>query len=314
MTQLKIAMIGLDTSHAVAFAELIQDPKHPHHVPGGRLVTAFPCASDDFSLSRDRVAGFTKTLEDKHGVAIHPSIEEAVAGADAVVLASSDGRCHVEQFRRIAPLVECCFIDKPLALTRADAEEIAVLGEQHGCEVFSASALRFQPALQKALADDSFLGVEFTGPIFFQPTQPGWFWYGIHLVEMLYEAFGEGCETVSASRQGELDVVVAKWGDGRIGVLRGNRTENCSFGGTIHRKDSSPEIDFSRAGSELMYAALLEQMFAFFRTGVSPVAVSESLEVIEFVEAVNRSIDVGLTEWMRSDALPNKRRSKPWTQ
>ena len=56
---LRIGLIGLDTSHVVAFTKLLNDPSNEHHVPNGKVVIAFPGGSDDFELSYSRVEGFT---------------------------------------------------------------------------------------------------------------------------------------------------------------------------------------------------------------------------------------------------------------
>ena len=38
---IRIGMIGLDTSHVVAFTKLLNDPSHKQHVPGGKVESVF---------------------------------------------------------------------------------------------------------------------------------------------------------------------------------------------------------------------------------------------------------------------------------
>ncbi|MGZ8901213.1 MAG: gfo/Idh/MocA family oxidoreductase, partial [Limisphaerales bacterium] len=45
--ELKIGLIGLDTSHVIAFTELINNPANKNHVPGGKVVVAFKGGSPD---------------------------------------------------------------------------------------------------------------------------------------------------------------------------------------------------------------------------------------------------------------------------
>ena len=52
---LRIGMIGLDTSHVVAFTELFNNPDHPKHVPGARVVAAFKGGSPDVEASATRI-------------------------------------------------------------------------------------------------------------------------------------------------------------------------------------------------------------------------------------------------------------------
>src|SRR5690606_35005962 len=48
---LRVGLIGLDTSHVVAFTRLLNDPAHPDHVPGARVVAAFKGGSPDVEAS-----------------------------------------------------------------------------------------------------------------------------------------------------------------------------------------------------------------------------------------------------------------------
>ena len=64
---IKIGMVGLDTSHCVAFTRILNDADDAYHIPGTRVVAAYPGGSDQFSLSRNRVRGFTEQLESDYG-------------------------------------------------------------------------------------------------------------------------------------------------------------------------------------------------------------------------------------------------------
>ena len=69
-SQARIGLIGLDTSHAPEFTELLNDPHTEHHVPGGRVVAAFPGGSPDFPLSSSRVEDYTDQLRQQYDVTI----------------------------------------------------------------------------------------------------------------------------------------------------------------------------------------------------------------------------------------------------
>ena len=60
---LRIAVIGLDTSHTVSFAKLLNDPANPAHVPGGRIVSAWKGGSADVADSASRVDRFAAEME-----------------------------------------------------------------------------------------------------------------------------------------------------------------------------------------------------------------------------------------------------------
>src|SRR5438552_3843525 len=74
-----IGIIGLDTSHAPAFTKLINDAKDPEHIPGGKVICAYPGGSADIPDSVGRVDQFTRDMHDKYGVEILGSVEAVVA-------------------------------------------------------------------------------------------------------------------------------------------------------------------------------------------------------------------------------------------
>src|SRR5437660_12571128 len=73
--QLKAGIIGLDTSHVVAFTSLLNGPKAKGVLAEVRIVAAYPGGSPDVPDSHNRVDGFTKTLREKYEVEIVDSIE-----------------------------------------------------------------------------------------------------------------------------------------------------------------------------------------------------------------------------------------------
>src|SRR5262245_5425068 len=153
---LKIGIIGLDTSHVTAFTGIInKDNKGP--LENMRVVAAFPGGSPDLPTSADRLAGFTKTLRDKHAVEIVESIDDLLKKVDAVLLESVDGRVHLEQVRPVLKAGKPVFIDKPIAASLADTIEIFELAKKHKVPCFSSSSLRFSDKL-KALAKDEKVG------------------------------------------------------------------------------------------------------------------------------------------------------------
>jgi len=60
MENIKIGIIGFDTSHVVAFTKLLNDEKDPFHVKGGKIVAGYPSYSPDLKASYSSVEGFKK--------------------------------------------------------------------------------------------------------------------------------------------------------------------------------------------------------------------------------------------------------------
>ena len=127
---LRLGLVGTDTSHVIGFATAFNDPSSPDHVPGARIVAAFKGGSPDLASSRDRIEGFSRQLQEKYGIEIVGTIAELCTRVDGVLLTSVDGRVHLAQAREIINAHKPMFIDKPLAATLDDAREIARLAKE----------------------------------------------------------------------------------------------------------------------------------------------------------------------------------------
>ena len=104
---LRAGIIGTDTSHVPAFTALFKSR------PEWRIkvVAAFKGGSPDLPTSADRVEGFAKTIQEKHGVEIVGSIEELLTKVDIVLLESVDGRPHLAQATPVLKAGKPLFFD-----------------------------------------------------------------------------------------------------------------------------------------------------------------------------------------------------------
>ena len=284
--KMKFGIIGLDTSHCVAFANLLNDPVNQFHVAGAEIVRAFPGGSDAFSLSKTRVGTFTEQLRAMK-IEMAGGIEE-LAGLDGYFLESVDGNQHLEQFTALAKFGKPVFIDKPLACKYGDAAEIVKIAQANNIPIMTASAIRYAKGIDGLIeADEKVESCEAFGPMALLEDYRDYFWYGIHSAEVLFSFMGRGCKSVQTFHTEKIDVIVGLWEDGRIGTLRGNRTGANNFGCVI-TTGKSTKAGF--ASEEIpYYALLLKKVIPFFQTGVSPIDVSESLEIIAFLEAASKS-------------------------
>ncbi|GIW88741.1 MAG: oxidoreductase [Isosphaeraceae bacterium] len=282
---IRVGIIGCDTSHAVAFTEILHDPKAEGERAGFRVVVAYPGGSEDIASSRERVGGYVQTLREKHGVEIVESIKEVLAKCDVVLLESVDGRPHRAQAEPVLRARKPVFIDKPVAGSLADAVAIYELAEATGTPCFTSSALRFEPGIVE-LRDrvGEVVGCDTYGPCELEPHHPDLFWYGVHGVEALYAVMGMGCETVVRAHTEGTDVVVGTWGDGRIGTFRGIRAGRADFGATVFGTKG-----IGRAEGFTGYGPLVLEICRFFRTGRAPVSAAETLEMFAVMEAADES-------------------------
>ncbi len=286
---LRLGIVGTDTSHAVAFASILNNPESKNYIPGARIVAAYKGGSADLPESSGRVEKYAAELQSKYGVEIVPDIATLMTKVDAVLLESVDGRPHLAQFREIAKGHKPVFIDKPLASTLADAREIARLARENNVKWFSSSSLRYGDGMP-GLRLPGLSGVMAWGPgPLEEHHQLDLTWYGIHTVEILYTLMGTGCEEVTRTFAPDAEVVTGRWKDGRVGTVRLNRPYS-TFGVTAF----SPK-DIRSSGKELNsgYKNLLVEIVKFFQTGVSPVNEAETLEIFAFMDAAQRSREAG---------------------
>lgn len=290
---LRIGMIGLDTSHVVAFTKLLNDPKNEHHVAGGKVTIAYPGGSPDFDLSINRVEGFTKELRDNWGVKIVDSPEAVAAECDLIFIESVDGRVHLEQYRRIIGVKKPVFIDKPFTTSVSEAKEILRLTSEAGVAMMTSSSLRYCDELRSALASGraDVVGIDAFGPMSEIVAMPGLWWYGVHSIEMIVAAMGPGCVEVRSFKNADNDLTTAVWKDGRVATFRGLRNSHSNFGATLHRKGGFTPINggTGRPG----YAGLLDAVMANLPHGKTPIAHEEMLEVVRIIEAANESRKTG---------------------
>lgn len=287
--ELRVGIIGLDTSHSVAFTQLLNDKQGKDHVPGCKVVAAYPQGSPDIPSSTSRVPGYTKDVQ-ALGVEIVPTIEALLEKVDVVLLESNDGRPHLEQVLPVLKAGKKVFIDKPIAGTLADAVAIFEAGKHYKVPLFSSSSLRYAPGAQSARAGKvgPVKGADAYSPCDLEATHPDLFWYGIHGVESLFTVMGTGCEAVSRVSTPGIDVAVGQWKGGRVGTFRGIRKGQgggtAGYGGTVFGENGiAPLGDYGG------YAPLVVEIVKFFQTGTVPVSEEETLEIYAFMEAADES-------------------------
>jgi hypothetical protein len=287
--QIRVGIIGTDTSHVPAFTRTLNDASAPDHVPGARVVAAYKGGSPDIESSRTRVDKFAEEVRTKWNVEIVPDIETLCRKVDAVLLESVDGRVHLEQVKPVIAARKPVFIDKPLAATLEDAREIARLAREAGVPWFSSSSLRYSEYVNATKSPDN-TGVITWGPGPFEEHHYlDLTWYAIHPIEMLYALMGTGCEQVTRIVSPDADVIVGRWKDGRIGTVRVQRPDS-GYGAIAFRpKQVVQTHEKMQAG----YGPLLKEVVRFFETKIPPVPNEETLELFAFMDAAQRSKAAG---------------------
>jgi hypothetical protein len=282
---LKLGIIGLDTSHSIAFTKDLNSEKPVvPELANCRVVAAYPYGSRDIETSTKRIPQYKEDIK-ALGVEVIDSIDELLKRVDCVLLETNDGRPHLEQALLCFKAGKPTFIDKPIAASLADATAIFEAARKYKCPTFTSSSLRFGPKTQAARNGSlgKIFQAETTSPASLEKAHPDLFWYGIHGCEALFAVMGTGCETATrkTTPEGKIEVV-GEWVGGRIGTYREDKGY---VGKAVGEKGEGAVGDLPVP----TYRPLIVEIVKFFRTRQPPVAEKETLEIYAFMEAADES-------------------------
>jgi hypothetical protein len=284
----KVAMIGLDTSHTNEFTKLIQG--NESKINGLKVVTAFRFPSPfQPEEGQDKRQAELEEL----GVAVKPTVEDAVKDVDAIFIELNDPEPHLEYFKKVAHLGLPIFLDKPLAMNLKDGKEIIKIAEANGTNMWGSSSLRFISQLQNAVKevpDPSFCNV--FGALGTAAAGSSLIWYGCHATEMLVSIMGTDAKKVTAIEDPSGIVYSVEYSGNRRGVVQCNRG-SYQYGGCIQNSD---KLQFFTTGGDNIYYNLLLEIKKALETGVPPVSFDEMLEVQAVMDTTERSMISGKSE------------------
>ena len=284
--EIKVGVVGLD-GHGPVFTNKVngQNPK----VEGLRVVAAMPVPSVMISENK-----LKENIEEVKalGVEIVKKPEDLVSKVDGILILHDDGAIHCELVKLFAEERKPIFVDKPLESNLIKAKELVEICKKNNCPVFTTSSLRFSLEIQKVLnnnSDGRIVSAMTYSPYDEKSTMPGWIYYGIHGVEPLFSLMGSGCKSVSCIYSEYGPVAIGTWEDGRMGIVKGicKGKGYQGFGFCVWREKT---VETITVDTEYIYPELLKNIKTFIETGVTPVPIEESLEVIAFMEAANESM------------------------
>jgi len=291
--ELKIALIGLDTSHSIEFTKRMQAPDCPpeQKVEGLRAISCLAFVTP--FQNEEGISKRKKQLE-SWGVKITADFEETVKGVDAVMIELNDPSLHLEYFKKCADLGLPIFLDKPLSDTYVNGRIIYDIAKKKNLRICSMSSLRFPPALTEALnkipkPDYGY----FYGPLGIAAAGSSIVWYGVHAFEMMVRAMGRGALTAQTTKHQNGAVITVEYPGKNTAVA--DLTEDCwSYGGTLREKGgaAAPFI----VDGKLTYTDLVKELAGFLKGGPSPVPLEDTLQVMALLDTAEKSLKSGKKE------------------
>lgn len=287
--EIRVAIIGLDTSHAIEFPRRMQAPDCPkeNRVEGLRAVT---CMRFNTPFTNDQVlADRQKQLED-WGVKVTESFEEAVADCDVVMLEINDPAYHLEYFKKCIGLNKPIYLDKPMADSYENGKKIYDLAKKNSLKVFSSSALRYSGDLVQTCnavlkPDQAYI----YGPLGIAAAGSGVIWYGVHCFEMLERAMGRGAVSVDVRKDAAGAVAIVEYPEKRRGIVE-LTVGNYSYGGTLK---GAGQISSFKVNANMFYTEELREMRKFFQTGKASAELEDTLEVMDLLDSAAKSYETG---------------------
>ena len=279
---LHVGLVGVDTSHAGAFAEALSQP------PLSNLAHLAWVWGDEVRSDQPDAP----TLAQRYGIGrVASTPTECLDGTDlALVVSDAGGGARHADLAQ--PFVEAgipTFIDKPMTVSLKAASDLFDLAAQRGTPIMSSSALRHAGELSSARASMGELGA-ISSAI---STGPGdWYYYGIHAVELLIAALGPGVTSVRRFATPERDVALLAYGEsGPMGIVQTLR--NAAYGFELAQYGAGGWLRLAISDSRTYYRNQLIAATTMATSGTPPIAPAETLEILAILHAGLLSADHG---------------------
>jgi predicted dehydrogenase len=197
----KIGLIGAQNSHSRHFCDVLNhDRKYP-----GYAITRLYGADDPAEAGR---------LCTEFGLTESASEEDVIEKCDAIVITYRKGSQHYAAAMKALRAGKPLFNDKPFSTSLKETKEIVDYAGAHNVLLTGGSSVKSLPGLSKAAAairPGSNVIITFAADP--DSEYDGYWFYGIHAVELCIQLCGESFTSVSAIRNGNMVVSVVNYAD-----------------------------------------------------------------------------------------------------
>lgn len=273
----RIGLIGTESSHARAFAEIIG------RSPRRATVTAVLEEGD----------GAGEQLAEQYGIPhVLRELEEMPQTVDAVMILYRDGARHEPAARQMLEAGVSVWLDKPFTPQVAQAKALYRLARQQRLTLDGGSTVRFSPDVQafaKQVRRRDLLGGSFNYMGMADSPHGGLFFYGPHAMTLLAEMFGPRVRSMLALREAHSLIALARYERYLVCV----HMEDC---GQSQATLYTPEgIVQSPLGFEDIYARALQHFLDLLNAGgLAP--LEKLLAPVALLDALQRSLLSGREE------------------
>lgn len=307
----RVGILGLDNYQAVEYVAFFNNPKAEGDLAGLRVVAAYPVTSPDYPKSAEltemwktQMLGAYKGVEGAPPpVEIVDSIDELLKRCDGVMIWSLDGRLHLAQATAVLKAGKRLFIGRPLASSPTDAVAIMKMAIEAKVPCWSSSQHRYSPGffgMRNHPEVGKVLGCDVYGGYDMKAAEADKFTRSLHSIETMYTIMGPGCVTVSCASTPTAESITATWKDGRVATYRGVKEGAVKYSATVFGDQGVSTAGIYGHGIPVKgivptddkymgYGGLAIELAKFFKSGVAPVAPTETLEIFALLQAADES-------------------------
>ncbi|WP_427891740.1 Gfo/Idh/MocA family protein [Kribbella sp. GL6] len=262
----------LENFHANTFVDLLKDGQVGHDV---EVVAAYEKAP----LPGDWCA--------EHQIRRASSPAEVVAASDAILLLAPDNvDSHPKLSREALESGKPLVVDKFLAPSPAEAEQMVAIARKAGTPLFSSTAVRFAAELDAL----SVGGRAVSGRGF-----GAWPGYAIHTIQPVLKLLGAPVarviDTGGAPYARTVTIETVEGVRGLVDVRPNVPHDVALWQFGVQRGDGASEVEVRDLAG--FYAGFLRAAVEFARTGISPVPDEEMLDVVRVLDYAERSRQAG---------------------
>jgi predicted dehydrogenase len=284
---INIAMMGCDSSHTESYALLINKPGSPF----------YDKAQIQWLWGQEPSQAQKKAeICDIPQIVQNP--EEAIIGADLVMVCNRFGDDHFEPARLAIEAGKPTFVDKPFTNDPQQARDLRFMAEDRGVPLISFSPLRFATEMQEVVATLPHIGLLYgmviTGPaeaFLPDPRAKSLYFYGSHAVDMMKTLVKKKLETpkVLQSEKGIWVQSISEDGMPLVINMPYHVTDHYHVAIYAQKQTLTQEID----ASEQIYERSLEVLFDNFMQGdMSPAPIQEAVEGIELIDMIEKAVQL----------------------
>lgn len=284
---IKIAILGIENSHAWSFASALAPKEGEKHYPDFELIGFYgESGREDVERGKARLADVCSCTR----YADH--YDDFLGEADAVMVTARHGGDHLKYARKYLEAGIPVWLDKPITASIEDFVEVARLVKQYGSTVTGGSTLYYTSGIAEAKKfmqenPDFAIGGAVSAPVNMVNDYGNFWFYTQHLAEMMLSVFGTDVKSVIAVKNADSVSAIYKYEKFTVNAFYGG-----DYAVTIYGKEQkffSPAIDLGGA----KYDAELVPFLDAIKTG----KVDRTLDYLKYpvalIDATIRSYTEG---------------------